>query len=264
MKLNLENPKTYNEKLQWLKIYNRRPEYTIMSDKYMVRDYVEKKIGKEYLIPLLGVWESVEDINLDSLPNKFVLKANHDSGSVVICQDKKVFNWKVAKKKLKQALKTQYFWKSREYNYYNIKRKIIAEQYMIDSNDKELRDYKFYCFNGEPKFIQYDYGRFTNHIENIYTTDWEFIPVKWGVENDKNLNISKPEPIDKMLELARILSKNIPHVRVDFYYVDNKIYFGELTFHSGGGAVPIDPISYDYEWGKWLKLPKKYVEREKI
>lgn len=254
-KLDIENPKTYTEKLQWLKLYNRKPEYTMMSDKYLVRNYVENKIGEKYLIPLLGVWDSVDEINIDDLPNQFVLKTNHDSGSIIICKDKKIFDWKYARKTLRKALKTQYYWKSREYNYYNINRKIIAEQYMVDKKDGELRDYKFYCFNGEPKFIQVDVGRFSNHIENFYTLQWEFIPVEWGVPNNKDIIKNKPEKLDEMIRLAINLSRGIPHVRVDFYIVNGNVYFGELTFHSSGGIGKIIPELYDYKWGRYLTLP---------
>ena len=248
-KLNLDDPKTYNEKLQWLKLFDRCEEYTMMSDKYLVRDFIKEKIGDEYLIPLLGVWDKASDIDYSKLPDQFVLKCNHDSGSVIICKDKKTFNKVIAEKKLRKALKKQYFWKSREWNYKNIKPRIIAEKYMVDETGNDLKDYKLFCFSGEPKFIQVDAGRFVDHVRNFYTTEY-------GCKNDKELVIEKPEKLAEMLNLARILSKDIIHVRVDFYISNGNIYFGELTFHHGGGVMRIEPWSYDVLWGNYLELGK--------
>lgn len=255
-KLNLDNPSTFNEKLQWLKIHDRKSDYTMMSDKYLVRKYIKEKIGNDYLIPLLGVWERAEDIDYAKLPQKFVLKCNHDSGSVIICLDKKNFDKKKAQRKLNKALKKQYYWTSREWNYKNIKPRIIAEQYMVDESGNELKDYKFFCFNGIPKFIQVDSGRFINHIRNFYEPDWTFIPVEYGCPNDTNADIPKPEQLSEMKRLASCLSNNIPHVRVDFYISNKKIYFGELTFHHGGGAMRVTPYEYDELWGDYLDLSK--------
>lgn len=253
-KLNLDNPITYNEKLQWLKLFDRCEEYTMMTDKYLVRDYIKEKIGDEYLIPLLGVWDKASDIDYLVLPDQFVLKCNHDSGSVIICKDKATFNKDAAEKKLKKALEKQYFWKSREWNYRNIKPRIIAEKYMVDETGEDLKDYKLFCFSGEPKFIQVDAGRFVDHVRNFYTIDWDFIPVEYGCKNSKELVIEKPEKLSEMLKLAKILSRGMPHVRVDFYISNDKIYFGELTFHHGGGVMRIEPYSYDVLWGHYLEL----------
>ena len=257
--LNLNNPKTFNEKLQCLKLYDRRPEYTVLSDKFLVRDYIKEKIGEEYLIPLLGVWDSAEQIDFDMLPNQFVLKCNHDSGSVIICDDKSRLNKKAVIGKLEKALKCQYFWTSREWNYHDIQPKVVAEQFMVDESGCDLKDYKFFCFDGMPKFIQVDAGRFSNHKRNFYTIDWEFIPVEYGCPNDSSMDVEKPKQLEHMLELATELSRGIPHVRVDFYIVRNHIYFGELTFHHGGGAMKVDPFSYDELWGDYLALPEKYI-----
>lgn len=256
-KLDLDNPKTFNEKLQWLKLYDRKDEYTMMSDKYLGRKYVKEKIGDKYLIPLLGVWSSAQEIDFDKLPDKFVLKCNHDSGSVVICQDKDSFIKYSAIKKLNKALKRQYYWTSREWNYKNIKPQIIAEKFMTDESGTELTDYKFFCFDGIPKFIQVDAGRFSNHIRNFYTPNWEFINVEYGCPNDIDANINRPNLLDEMFRLAKILSSGIPHVRVDFYIAEGKIYFGELTFHHGGGVMVLNPFSYDETWGSYLRLPPK-------
>lgn len=249
-----KNPKSYNEKLQWLKLYDRNPLYTDLSDKYLVRDYVAKKIGDKYLVPLLGVWDRVEDIDYNSLPGQFVLKCNHDSGSVVICKDKNSFDYAAANKKLKKCLKTQFYWKGREYNYKHINRKIVAEQYMQNLGADELTDYKFFCFDGVPKFIQVDRGRFIDHIRNFYDSDWNYIDVEYGCKNDNSCLDEKPINFDEMLELAKILSEGFVHVRVDFYNANNKVYFGELTFHHGSGFMTLSPEEYDYKWGDYLNL----------
>lgn len=248
----LVHPKSYTEKIQWLKIHDRNPLYTQLSDKYKVRQFVEKKIGSQYLVPLLGCWKSTKEIDYDSLPEQFVLKCNHDSGSIVICRSKESFDRKKAEKKLKKALKRQYFWNGREYNYKDIPRRIVAEKYLKDGNSDELTDYKYFCFNGEPKFVQVDTGRFSEHIKKRYDVDWKFIDVKSGCENNPNKEIPMPEQHEQMLELSRILSKGFPHVRVDFYVSDGKIYFGELTFHSGGGFMKIEPKNYDNIWGEYI------------
>lgn len=252
--LNLKNPKTFNEKLQWLKLFDRKEIYTTLTDKYLVRSFVEEKIGSQYLIPLLGVWDNVEEINIDDLPEQFVLKCNHDSGSVAICKDRKTFCEKKELKRLSKALKANYYWKSREFNYYHIKRKVIAEEYMADAGSDELTDYKLFCFDGKVCFTQIDTGRFSNHIRNFYDKDWNFINVSVGYENDPDSIIPKPVFYDEMKRLAEILSEGIPHVRVDFYYSKGHIYFGELTFHHGGGVEKMEPKEYDYKWGKLIMI----------
>ena len=256
-KLDLENPISFNEKIEWLKLFDRRPEYTFMTDKYLVREYVEKKIGSEFLIPLLGVWNNVDDIDFAKLPNRFVLKCNHDMGSIIICLNKSTFNQNKAKKQLRHALKKNYFWPSREYNYYDIERKVIAEQFLDDSQDCELTDYKFFCFDGTPRFIQVDKDRFTNHTRNFYSTDWEYIKVENGCKTNPELIIPRPEELSLMLNIAETLSAGYPHIRVDLYNVNRKIYFGELTMHHGGGAMKVIPYTYDELWGSYLHLPLK-------
>lgn len=255
--LNLTNPQTFNEKLQWLKLYDRKEEYTQLTDKYLVRQYVKEKIGEQYLVPLLAVWDRPEDINFSKLPNQFVLKCNHDSHSVVICRDKETLDKKAAIKKLLKAFNTQYFWKGREHNYKNIQRKIIAEKYITDQNSDELTDYKYFCFNGIPYFVQVDSNRFTNHTRNFYDIDWNFINVEYGCKNNPFKIDPKPKAHEKILQLASILAAGIPHVRVDFYVLENHIYFGELTFHHGGGGMMVSPQEYDQLWGSYLVLPNK-------
>lgn len=255
--LDFDNPTTFNEKLQWLKLYDRNPIYTKLSDKFLVRDYIADKIGGKYLIPLLGVWNSPNEIDYRTLPEQFVLKCNHDSGSVVICTDKSKLDIAETNSKLLKGLHTDYYLKSREYNYKDIPRKIIAERLMHNNNNDELTDYKFFCFDGIPRFIQVDTGRFTNHVRNFYDTSWNFIDVRYGCKNSIVDVLPEPERLEEMLRLAHVLSEGFPHVRVDFYISNGEIYFGELTFHHGGGFMKLDPFEYDIEWGKFLDLPTK-------
>lgn len=252
--LNLSNPKTFNEKLQWLKLHNRKHEYTKMVDKFEVRQYIAEKIGDEYLIPLLGVWDSPYDIDFDSLPNQFVLKCTHDSGGLVICRDKKTLDVKTACSKLNTALKNNGYGYGREWPYKNVKPRIVAEQYMVDESGYELKDYKFFCFNGTVKLIQVDFDRHTSHKRNIYNTSWDIQELQIRYPSDKNKNIPKPVQLEVIIELAEMLSHGIPHVRVDFYSVESHIYFGELTFYHGSGTEKFTPEEWDYTLGSWIDL----------
>lgn len=253
-RLNLDSPLTFNEKLQWLKLYDRKPEYRMMSDKFAVRKFVSEIIGEDHLIPLLGVWNAVDEIDFDSLPNQFVLKCNHDSAGLIVCKDKSKLDVAKAKRKLRKCLKRDYFWAGREDNYRVAQKKIIAEKYMTDGDKDDLTDYKFYCFNGTPKFVQVDMNRYTNHVDKYYDMDWHEISVDWGCGLSPSLSVCKPNCFEEMKLIAKKLSKNLLHVRVDMYLISGKIYFGELTFHSGGGNVKVNPISYDYEWGSYLEI----------
>ncbi|MBQ9838694.1 MAG: glycosyl transferase [Oscillospiraceae bacterium] len=256
-KLDLKNPKTFNEKLQWMKLYNRKPEYTMMVDKYAVRDYIADQIGAEYLIPLLGAWERVEDIDFDGLPEQFVLKCNHDSASVVICKDKTEFNREAAKNKLAYCLKRNLYWWGREWPYKNVKPRIIAEKYMVDESGTELRDYKVMCFNGEPKLIQYHQGRFAEeHTQDFYDPQWNRQEFTQGLPLAETPE-EKPVFLDEMLELSRKLSAGIPHVRVDWYYVQGQLYFGELTFFDASGFYEFEPAQWNEIVGSWITLPEK-------
>lgn len=260
-KLNLNNPQTFNEKLQWLKLYDRNPAYTKMVDKYEAKKYVADIIGREYIIPTLGVWEKFEDIDFSKLPNQFVLKCTHDSGGLVICKDKSKFNIKEAKRKITESLKKNYFYSGREWPYKNVKPRIIAEQYMVDESGTELKDYKFFCFNGEPKllFIAKDRPYATKF--NYYDMNFKKLPFKQHYENFNDC-IEKPKGFDKMVELSKKLSKNIPHVRVDFYDINGKVYFGELTFYHFSGFEKFEPEDWDRTLGDMLKLPKeKKIEK---
>jgi len=254
-KLDLENPKSFNEKLQWLKLYDRNPEYVKLVDKYEVRKYIAEKIGEEYLIPLIGVYNSVDEIDWNNLPQKFVLKCTHGSGCNIICKDKSELNINLAKKKLNKWMKKNWYWFGREWPYKYIKPRIICEKYMVDESGKELKDYKIFCFNGEPKVIQVDYNRFINHKRNLYDLEWNYMPLSIKYPNDPNKIINKPQRLGEMLNIARILSKDYPHVRVDFYSINEKIYFGELTFYHGSGFEKFEPESYNYVFGSWLQLP---------
>lgn len=256
--LNLENPKSFNEKLQWLKLYDRNPLYTKLVDKYKVREYISEKIGEDYLIPLLGVWDDPEDIDFDSLPNKFVLKCNHNSGlGMCICTDKSKIDIKKVKNELKSGLAQNYYLNGREWPYKNVSRKIICEKYMTDETGKNLRDYKFYCFDGKPKIvgIYQDRNSDKETTGDFFDMNFEWVDLRFGMSNALN-KPQKPQKFQEMIKIAEILSEGMPEVRVDLYISNNKIYFGELTFFDGGGFDKIEPLEWDYKLGSWIKLPK--------
>ena len=255
-KLDLENPMSFNEKLQWLKLYDRQVVYTTMVDKYAVKEWVAAKIGKEYIIPTLGVWEHFDEIDFCRLPNQFVLKCTHDSGGIVIVTKKADMDKKAAKRKLERSLKCNYYYLGREWPYKNVPPRIIAEEYLMDESRKELKDYKIFCFNGEPKLIEVDFGRFDVHKRNLYTTDWKYLDASIKYPQDNNTKIPRPLKLDKMLEVAKILSKGVPHVRVDLYSIKEQIYFGEITLHHGSGMEKFTPRELEFQMGNWLILPK--------
>ncbi len=254
---NLKNPATFNEKLQRLKLYDHNPKYPKLVDKYLVKDYIAKTIWKEYIIPTLWVYDKFDDIDFDKLPNQFVLKCNHDSWSVIVCKDKKCFDKQFAKEKLSKALKYNYYNYAKERAYKNITPKIIAEKYMVDESWTELKDYKIFCFNWEPKIIQVDYDRFKWHKRNLYDLERNLLPFEIQYPSDKNHEIRKPMCLDKIIELAKKLSRWIPHVRVDFYVINEKIYFWELTFYHGAWYENFVPSAWWIKMGEWLILPNK-------
>lgn len=256
--LNLKNPRAFNEKLQWLKLYDRNPEYVNLVDKYEVRKYIAKTIGKEYLIPMLGVYDRYEDINFDELPDQFVLKPNHTSGDVFICKDKSKIDYVELNKEVNEWLKREYYWIHREWPYKNIEPKIICEKYMVDESGLELKDYKFMCFNGEVKCSFVCLNRNSRNGLNIdfYDMDWKPMPFERHYHNSGTI-IPKPKNFNKMVEFAEKLSKDIPFVRVDFYETNGQLYFGELTFYPGSGFEEFTPESFDYLLGGWIKLPSK-------
>lgn len=258
-KLVLDPPQTFSEKLQWLKLYNRKPEYTAMVDKYEVKPIVAKIIGEEYIIPTLGLWNHFDEIDFDKLPNQFVLKCTHDSGGLVVCKDKSKLDRKAAKGKIEQCLKNNFFWGMREWPYKNVKPRIIAEQYMEDEQTKELRDYKFFCFDGEVKALFIATERMKEGEEtkfDFFDENYNHLPFTNGHPNAEVLP-QKPECFEEMKALAAKLSKGIPHVRVDFYEVNGKVYFGEMTFFHWSGFTPFVPEEWDYTFGSWIKLPIK-------
>lgn len=253
-KLNLENPMSFNEKLQWLKLNDRRTIFTTMADKHAVREYVKNIIGEEYLIPLLGIWVRPEDIDFDTLPKQFVLKCNHDCGSVIICHDKSNFDKASAVKKLNKCLKSNYYWQGREWPYKNIKPKIVAEKYMGD----ELMDCKFMSFDGNIRCLFTVTDRFTgNGIKvTFFDTKWHRLPFERkypAVSHD----IHQPSNLEEMIKIAQVLSDGIPFVRVDLYEINGKIYFGEMTFFPGGGMETFYPEEWDFKLGSWIQLPER-------
>lgn len=256
--LNLKNPKTFNEKLQWLKLYDRNPLYTKLVDKYEVRKYVAERIGEKYLIPLLGVWDKFEDIDFDKLPNQFVLKCTHDSGGLVICKDKSKLDMKTTKRKITRCLKLNYYWALREWPYKNVRPRIIAEKYMEDSDDRELRDYKFFCFSGIAKllFIAANRGNIDKETTfDFFDMDFKHIEVTNGHPSADTLP-HKPQTFEKMKELTEKLAGNIPHVQCDFYEVNGKTYFGEMTFAHWSGFTPFNLQENDFEFGRWIEISK--------
>ena len=253
--LNLDNPTTFNEKMQWLKIHDRNPEYIKMVDKYEVKKYVSDMIGEEYIIPTLGVYDKFDEINFEKLPNQFVIKCTHDSGGIVICKDKTQLDIKATKNKINECLKKNYYYNAREWVYKDIKPRIIVEKYMEDESKKELKDYKFFCFNGEAKYIQVDFDRFTNHKRNIYDTNWNLTDIQILYPRYENIKIDRPQKLELMLELAGKLARGKKFVRVDFYSIIQNVYFGELTFYPGAGMEKFTPEKYDKLWGDLLVLP---------
>lgn len=257
--LDLENPHTFNEKLQWLKLYNRRPEYTQMVDKYAVKMYVANIIGKEYIIPTIGVWDRFEQIDFSVLPERFVLKTTHGGGGggVTICRNKEHFDVDEAERKLEKSLSIDIYKYLKEWPYKNVKKRIIAEEYIHDNCDG-LKDYKFFCFSGNVKFFKIDFDRFIDHHANYYNRDGKLLP--FGEADllpvpDKLLDI--PQNLSEMIGIAERLSVGIPFLRVDLYNVDGKIYFGELTFFPASGLGRFVPHEYDCVLGDYIKLPEK-------
>lgn len=254
--LNLKNPRTFSEKLQWLKLNDRKPLYTTLVDKYEVKKYISSILGGEYIIPTYGVWETFDDIPFDELPNQFVLKCTHDSGGLIVCRDKNSLDIKKAKEKINKSLRTNYYWHGREWAYKNVKPRIIAEQYMEDSASPELRDYKFYCFNGRPLFLYLSEG-----LENHETARISYVTMEWEKAEFSRIDYKpfdvlpeKPIQFEKMKEIACILSKETKFARIDLYEINGRVYFGEFTLFPGIGMNKFNPEKWDLELGKLLKL----------
>lgn len=263
-KLNLKNPQTFNEKLQWLKLYNRKPEYTLMVDKSEAKTIAENILGKGSVIPTLGVWNKFEDIDFNSLPDRFVLKTTNGGGGcgVIICRDKSKLNLVSAAEQLKSSLKASIYRNLKEWPYKNVKPRILAEKFMVDESG-ELRDYKFYCFNGEPKVFLVASERFSRHRTYFDYFDMEgnHLPFTQGGMNNP-VTPALPSTFEEMKQVAKKLSHGLPHVRIDLYSVDEKVYFGEFTFFDSSGFEKFTPREWDNVFGNWLKLPTNSKESE--
>ncbi len=257
---NLKNPQTFNEKLQWLKLHNRKPEYTTMVDKYEVKKYVAEKIGAEYVIPTLGVWDNFDEIDFDALPDQFVLKCTHDSGGLVICRDKSKLDKEAARKKIEASLRINYYWQGREWPYKNVKPRIIAEAFVKDPlhpDEPSLLVYKIMCFGGVPKIIQTIQGDKTkSETIDYFDTEWNLLSLRQNFPNSEK-SLSRPASLDEMLRLAGEMSGNVPFLRVDFYEVAGRPIFSEFTFFSDSGMAKFTPEEWDTTFGSWITLPEK-------
>lgn len=257
-KLNLKDPQTFNEKMQWLKLYNRKPIYTTMVDKSTVKDYVSSIIGEEYVIPTIAVYDTLEEIDFDSLPNQFVMKSTHDSGGVVVCKDKNSFDKEKAIAFLSKRLEQDFYKISREWPYKNVKPRIIVEEFIKDDINPELRVYKVLNFDGKPKIIQMINGDKTDHeYINYYDTDWNLLGFRQNFPNGPV--DEKPECLSELLELAEKLANGMPFIRTDFYLVQGKVLFSEFTFFSDAGFANFEPDEWDLKLGQWITLPKKKI-----
>lgn len=256
-KINLSNPKTFCEKQNWLKLYDRKPIYTVMADKYLARNFVAERIGEEYLVPLLGVWDSADEIDFSSLPDKFVLKCNHNS-DVVICTDRSTFNEDDTRNNLSQQLKIDFYKHKREWPYKNIPRKIICEKFMENNDGSPPIEYKVFCFNGVPKYVLVISGRFSGNEPTMdtYTINWEHTDLINGGPLAGDV-YEKPVCFDELYEFSKSLSANTPFLRVDFNYWNQKLYFGELTIYDSAGLEKYQPEEWDYRLGELIELPPK-------
>ena len=262
---NLQNPKTLNEKIVWLKLNDRTPLHTKCADKYAVREYVSEKIGEEYLIPLYYHTVESKNITPENLPDTpYIIKTNHDSGGGIFVYDKSKVHWKEVQRNLKNRLKINYYWESKEWQYKNIKPRIIVEKLLLTKENKVPFDYKMHCFNGKVITIQVDMDRGTdNHYRNWYDTNWNREPFKWAFikENGKktdpsDFDVEKPSTLEEMIRLSEKLASPFCYARVDWYDVDGRLFFGEITFHHDGGNSPIEPEEWDVKLGEKLILEK--------
>lgn len=251
-KMDWKNPQSFNQKLQWMKIYDRNPLYSKYADKVAVRDFVAATIGEQYLIPCLGVYDKAEDIDYDALPNRFVLKCNHGAKYNVICKDKSKLDIPVVNATINKWLKDEFWRTKREYHYKIIKPRVLCEQYMEDMKTGSLNDYKVFVIAGEPYMIQVDIDRFCEHKRNIYDANWNLLDVE--ISFPKGPPVPRPKALDEMLLCARKLAAGFEEVRVDFYIINEKLYFGEMTFFSGAGFSCYKPRDFEFEMGKKLKL----------
>lgn len=255
-RLDLKKCTTFNEKLQLIKLYDHKPLYSTIVDKYEVKEYVGGIIGKGYIVPTYGVWESIDDIDFEGLPDKFVLKCTHDSGGICVVKEKNAENIRVAKRIIERSLKKNYFYLYREWPYKNVKPRIIAEQYLESNSYGGITDYKIHCFSGEPKYILVCKDRYTSSglTEDFFDIHWNHIDVRRPKHCNSLTVIPKPDELDELLNLARRLSNGFPFIRVDFYIIEHKVYFGELTFFPNGGFEKFIPESFDYLMGSLIQL----------
>ncbi|WP_349509440.1 ATP-grasp fold amidoligase family protein [Bacteroides fragilis] len=253
-KLDLKNPRTFSEKLQWLKLYNRRMEYTRMVDKVEAKKYVSELLGEKYVIPTLGVWDDPDDINFDALPEQFVLKCNHNSGlGMCVCRDKSRLNISKVKDKLRKGLKQNYYLHGREWPYKNVPRKILAEKFMVDGVSENLTDYKFFCFDGEPFMMYVSKDNAEHTTTDFFDMEYNRLPIRMKDPNS-DCPPEKPEEFEQMCALSKVLSKGIPHLRVDFYCINHQIYVGEMTFYHNSGFGPINPEEWNLKLGSLIKI----------
>lgn len=252
--LNLNKPQTFNEKLNWIKLHDRKPIFTTMVDKYEVKKYVASIIGEKYIIPTIGVWDRFEDIDFSTLPDQFVLKCTHDSGGLIICRDKSKLDIEAARRKINRSLKRNYYLLGREWPYKNVPPRIIAEKYLSEQEQTEqLIDYKFYTMNEKVRVVMIVTDRGVSTKADYFDTEFNHLDFTWGYPNAEKFP-SKPQSFCQMIVLAEKLAKNTTEVRVDFYDVGGQIYFGELTFFDGSGMQRIEPVEWDKRLGSWLDL----------
>lgn len=253
-KLDLDNPKLLSEKLQWLKLYNRKNIYTQMVDKYEARDYIKNRVDEKYLIPVIGVYDNFDDINFDKLPSKFVMKCTHDSGGLVICKNKNNLNIAAARKKINKCLKRKYFYVHREWPYKNVKPRIVIEKLLENKNKEDLIEYNFFCFDGKPKIISVCHGdKEKNRYNDFYDINFKKLQLKC-IYNTSDKIFEKPNKLKEMINIAVLLSKDIPCLRVDLYLCNNKIYVGELTFSHFAGFTQFEPQKYETILGNYIKI----------
>lgn len=257
--LELESPRTYNAKLQWLKLYYRKNLMIRMVDKFKAKEFITEVVGCRYVVKSYGVWDHFDDIDLSKLPDSFVLKTTHDQGGVCIVRDKSEFDIESIRKSFERRLKKNHFWLSREWPYKNVKPRIMAEELLIDDNQSDLADYKFYCFDGKPKVMYIAQGRQEGHCTfDFFDVNFNKLDIKRPNYPNTEGDISKPKLWDEMIEVSQKLSEGLPHLRVDFYISNDRLFVGELTFFQGGGMMPFEPEAWDYIMGDYIILPKNH------
>ena len=267
--LNLKDPGRFNEKIQWLKAFDHNELYTLLADKYRVKDYIISKIGAEYVIPTIGAWDSFDEIDFSELPDKFVLKCNHDSGGLVICTDKENLDIEACRKKINYSLRRNYFYQNREWAYKNISKKIFAEEFMEEPGVDGLNDYKFMVFNGKVQCVFTCTERYSQDGLKVTFFDPEWNELPFERHYKKSLvPIPKPHNLTKMISIAEQLAKGIPFVRVDLYEINKKVYFGEMTFYPGSGMEEFRPDEWDLKMGglaeiiyNWLRFVEEHNEK---